>query len=154
MHNITIAYKCLSRLARAVSGAINHPGSEYAQGCLLNKHIIMYMNPCLSTATIIIPIPYTSIDETLRISFSFSLSCLQVLADHLVFQYTEVKFARSPKKIMNRVPSVCLQYRYTQKENLQEKELNIRGKYSLMKLISYFRYMFGKMINGKFGYIT
>lgn len=69
IHNITIAYKCPSRLARAVSGAINHPGSEYAQGCLLNKHIIMYMNPCLSTATIIIPIPYTSIDETLRISF-------------------------------------------------------------------------------------
>lgn len=30
-----------------VSGAINHSGTNYAQSCLLNKHIIMYMNLCL-----------------------------------------------------------------------------------------------------------
>lgn len=47
-------------LARAVSGAINHRATEYAQGRLLNKHVIMYMNPCLSRVTIIIPLDLTT----------------------------------------------------------------------------------------------
>lgn len=57
-------------LARVVSGAINHRATEYAQGCLLNKHVIMYMNPCLSRATIIIPQQLDHLDFFLLSSYS------------------------------------------------------------------------------------
>lgn len=70
-------------LTRAVSGAINHLRTNYAHGCLLNKHIIMYMNLCLSQA---LSLPqFLTTSTTLLLHDSFT--SLSFADQNLIRQY-------------------------------------------------------------------